>query len=66
MAVARTSRPERPANDKGFAPDYGSTSMNGVGGVFLPGIGAIALGLPITALPLLLHPLLPRTSTHDR
>ncbi|MFE7244918.1 hypothetical protein [Streptomyces sp. NPDC057580] len=33
-----------------IVPDYGSTSLNGVGGVFLLGIGAIALGLPITAL----------------
>ncbi|WP_329433107.1 APC family permease [Streptomyces sp. NBC_01280] len=39
-----------------IAPDYGSTSLNGVGGVFLLGIGAIVLGLPITALIRLYFP----------
>ncbi|MER5711645.1 APC family permease [Streptomyces sp. NPDC002122] len=32
------------------AADYGSTSFLGIGGVFLLGIGAVALGLPIVLL----------------
>ncbi|MBO0510532.1 APC family permease [Streptomyces beijiangensis] len=31
-------------------PSYGSTSFGGFGGVFLLGIGSMALGLPVTAL----------------
>lgn len=31
-------------------PDYGATSIDGVGGVFLLGIGSIVLSLPVTAL----------------
>ncbi|MFE9426327.1 APC family permease [Kitasatospora sp. NPDC006697] len=31
-------------------PGYGATSIGGIGGVFLLGIGSIVLGLPLTAL----------------
>ncbi|MFE8949363.1 APC family permease [Streptomyces sp. NPDC007856] len=31
-------------------PSYGATSIDGIGGVFLLGIGSILLGLPLTAL----------------
>ncbi|MFF5712963.1 APC family permease [Streptomyces sp. NPDC012756] len=33
-----------------IAPDYGSTSFLGIGGVFLLGIGAVALGVPVVLL----------------
>ncbi|MEU5485140.1 APC family permease [Streptomyces mirabilis] len=36
----------RSAHDM-IAPDYGSTSFHGIGGVFLLGIGSIVLGVPV-------------------
>ncbi len=38
------------------APDYGSTSIDGVGGVFLLGIGSIVLGLAVIAVLRLRYP----------
>ncbi|MFE7331838.1 APC family permease [Streptomyces sp. NPDC057565] len=33
-----------------IAPDYGSTSFHGIGGVFLLGIGSVVLGIPLVLL----------------
>lgn len=45
----------RSASDM-VSPDYGATSIDGVGGVFLLGIGSIVLGLPVTALLRIRYP----------
>jgi amino acid transporter len=45
----------RSASDM-VSPNYGATSIDGVGGVFLLGIGSIVLGLPVTALLRIRYP----------
>ena len=45
----------RSAHDM-LVPDYGSTSFDGIGGVFLLGIGSMLLGVLVTALIRVLHP----------
>ncbi len=45
----------RSAHDM-FAPSYGSTSFDGVGGVFLLGMGSMVFGIAVTALMRVLHP----------
>ncbi|QMU71276.1 APC family permease [Streptacidiphilus sp. P02-A3a] len=45
----------RSAHDM-LAPGYGSTSFDGVGGVFLLGMGSMVFGIAVTALMRVLHP----------
>ncbi len=45
----------RSAHDM-LAPGYGSTSFDGVGGVFLLGVGSMLLGVLVTALVRVFHP----------